>query len=163
MNNRFKPEPWTIDGFASPPAVRTLEGGERFYRAYGGSSPRLGNCFFVPTAGGQLMIGLTPEVLEMELNASLWGNDYEGVVTYEPMGRNSRVSYQIGPVAHDRYAGVDGYQLFQQRAFVQPSGMFEQVKFILTGGIDLRVVLRQVALQPMTSSRYVRNAPKIWH
>lgn len=161
MKDEFELAPWTIDGFASPPRVRRIIGGERFYRAYGGSSPRLGNCFFVPTAGGQPMPGLTPELLEMELNASLWGNDYEGVLTYEPMGKPD-VSYQIGPVAHDGYAGAESFQLFQQRAFITPSGIFKQVKFILEGGVDLRVVLREVASLPLRSSRHVRNAPKTW-
>jgi hypothetical protein len=126
--------PWHDEGFAEPPEEKPSIGGEIIYRAYGGSSGKLGNCFFAPAIGSTPIAYWTAELLEMELNAALWGNDFEGVTKFEIL---KGAKYKIGPIAHDEYSGIDGDQIFFQRAFFTPSGIFKQIKFILSDNKDL--------------------------
>jgi hypothetical protein len=68
-----------------------------------------------------------PSYWEAELNASLWGNDFEMIAKFQI---HEKVKYQIGPIAHSDYRGVDGGQPFYQRSFVTPRGIFKQVSFL---------------------------------
>ena len=96
------------------------------YRAYGGGSRRLGNCFFAPCVLGTLIGHWTAELLERELNAALWGNDFERVAVFRI---RENVQYKIGQSAHDSYSGIDSGVAFYQRSFITPSGVFKQVSF----------------------------------
>lgn len=134
---------WNDDGFASPPAEITSNGGEVVYRAYGGASGVLGNCFFAPAIGVALICNWTAELLEIELNAALWGNDFEGITRFEI---KPDVNYRIGPIAHTDYAGWEGdpSKTFFQRSFITPSGIFKQVKFVLEDGVGLIDCVKQL-------------------
>jgi hypothetical protein len=118
---------WTDEGYALPPEIREARGSEVIYRAFGGTTKRLGNCFFVPCVLGVPVPYWTAELLEAELNASLWGNDFEMIAKFQI---HEKVQYQIGPIAHSNYRGVDGGQPFYQRSFVTPRGVFKQVSFL---------------------------------
>jgi hypothetical protein len=148
--------PWQDDGFAQPPEEKDALGGEVAYRAYGGSSAKWGNCFFVPAIGSTPILYWTAELLETELNAALWGNDFEGVTKFE-MIKGAR--YRIGPIAHDNYVGVDGGLRFYQRSFLTPSGIFKQIKFLLAGTANLRSCVKQLGSPiAIASGRYAREA-----
>ena len=66
---------WQAEGWASPPRRETARGPVTVYRAAGGGSNALGNCFFIPTRSltGAVQ-GLTAQALEADLNAALWGS-----------------------------------------------------------------------------------------
>jgi hypothetical protein len=147
--------PWHDEGFAAPPEEKPIEPGQVLYRAYGGSSGVWGNCFFVPAIGSTPIGYWTAELLEMELNAALWGNDFEGVTKFEMTGNGS---YLIGPIAHDDYSGIDGGQQFYQRSFFTPSGIFKQIKFVLAERQDLSTCVRVLQNIPLAAGRYAREA-----
>jgi hypothetical protein len=146
---------WQDDGFAVPPEETVADGGEIVYRAYGGTSPVLGNCFFAPILGSTPINYWTAELLERELNAALWGNDFAGVTIFV-VNRGAR--YQYGPIAHDRYSGTDEGQVFYQRAFFTPSGIFKQVKFLLNAGQSLRDCVKETGSLQIAAGRYAREA-----
>jgi hypothetical protein len=137
-----KRTPWNDEGFASKPKEMTSSGGEIIYRAFGGTSGVLGNCFFTPAVSPKQICHWTAEFLEIELNAALWGNDFEGLTKFEI---KPNVKYHIGKIAHDNYAGWEGSidKTFTQRSFITPSGIFKQVKIILEQGIGLRECVKQ--------------------
>lgn len=156
MAHSARQEEWNFEeGFSHPPDVRNAYGGETIFRAHGGSSQESGNCFFTPAVEGALIGSWTAELLERELNAALWGNDFEVLTRYciKP-----GVPYKIGAIAHDRYAGLDFGRTFEQRAFLTPSGIFRQVTFFWQKGdtIDKFTLKGQsLALAP---GRYAREA-----
>jgi hypothetical protein len=139
---------WRDNGFSAPPDVKTASGTEIIYRAVGGVSVKpWSNCFFTPVVAGTPVNYWTAEMLERELSAALWGNDFERVFVYQML---AGVHYEIGPIAHDDYAGIDGTATsnaergFYQRSWVTPSGVFRQVRFLdfSPGGMTRLVVPR---------------------
>ncbi|QBR01505.1 hypothetical protein [Paraburkholderia pallida] len=134
---------------------KSAHGGERLYRAYGGESVTLRNCFFVPAIDATPIGHWTAELLEMELNAALWGNDFEGVTKFE-MIKGAR--YLIGPIAHDNYSGYDTERIFYQRAFFTPNGIFKQVKFVLTQDQKLLDCVKKIGAFTLAEGRYAREA-----
>ena len=146
---------WHDDGFSKPPREEIAHGGEIVYRAYGGSSRVIGNCFFAPATGASPIQYWTAEILENELNASLWGNDFAGIAKFEMI---SGARYEIGPIAHDNYPGVDDGQVFYQRSFFTPSGIFKQVKFKIAGSRDLRDCVKHLGGFTIAAGRYAREA-----
>ena len=146
---------WHDEGFAAPPVERPAAGGEVIYRAYGGTSAVVGNCFFAPAVNATPIGHWSAELLEVELNAALWGNDFEGVTEFE-MIRGAL--YRIGPIAHDGYAGLDGGQVFHQRAFITPSGIFKQIRFVLPGTQRLTDCVKQKGSFTISAGRYAREA-----
>lgn len=101
--------PGADEGFAGAPEVKTAHGGEVVYRAHGGGSRKFGNCFFAPAVGSVPIGHWSAELLERELNAALWGNDFEHVTRFEIV---PGTRYKIGAIAHDAYRGVDAGQPF---------------------------------------------------
>ncbi|MGF6720850.1 hypothetical protein P3T43_000191 [Paraburkholderia sp. GAS41] len=146
---------WSDDGFSAPPVEKSANGGEIVYRAYGGESGVLGNCFFVPSVNLAPIGYWTAELLEIELNAALWGNDFKGITKFE-MVRGA--PYQIGPIAHDDYAGIDRGRVFYQRAFFTPGGIFKQVKFVLPERGNLIDCVKQVGSFTIAAGKYAREA-----
>ncbi len=150
--------PWHDAGFAEPPEQKRANGGERIYRVSGGPSLALGNCFFVPALGAVPINYWTSELLERELNAAVWGNEYDQLHVYT---MRPGAVYQIGPVAHHNYAGVDHGVPFTQRAYFSPGGIFKQVTFVLGDGLNLLESVRTeggpLALSP---GRFAREATK---
>jgi hypothetical protein len=125
---------WGDKGFLRPPAEKPAAGTEIIYRAVGGLTVEpWSNCFFIPVVAGSPVNYWTAELLERELNAALWGNDFERVFAYQ---MRPGVRYEIGPIAHDHYAGFERFakspaeQTFEQRSWVTPSGVFQQVKLL---------------------------------
>lgn len=143
------------NGFAEAPARKTALGGELVYRAHGGTSREMGNCFFTPVIRGTPINHWTADQLEMELNASLWGNDFEVLTRYLVV---RGAAYEIGPIAHDDYEGRDRGLLFHQRAFVTPSGVLQQVRFVLQPGQSLEACVRKVEASRVHPGRYHRTA-----
>lgn len=118
---------WRENGFSAPPVEKESNGTELVYRAVGGQSVKLwSNCFFAPVIDGSPLVYWTAELLERELNAALWGNDFERVFCFQ---MRPRVHYEIGPIAHDDYVGKAGRGQFYQRSWVTSSGVFQQVRF----------------------------------
>jgi hypothetical protein len=149
------PTPWNDEGFAEQPGERIANGGEVVYRAYGGTSGALGTCFFTPALSATPIVYWTAELLEVELNAALWGNDFEGIAKFE-MIRGAR--YRIGSIAQGGYVGIDEGRRFYQRDFLTPSGIFKQVKFVLTGKTGLLDCVKKLERVPISSGRYAREA-----
>jgi hypothetical protein len=152
--------PWHDDGFAEKPADKTATGGELLYRAYGGSSGVLGNCFFVPAIGDTPINHWTAELLERELNAALWGNDFEGITMFNMV---CGAQYRIGPIAHDFYVGIEksstGIDLFYARSFFTPGRIFKQIKFVLHNQHDLSTCVTQFGQSiRIGAGRYAREA-----
>jgi hypothetical protein len=57
-------------------------------------------------------------MLERELNAALWGNDFRWIAKFRI---RDDVKYKIGPIAHDRYRGIDETPSGRGLGFVQYS------------------------------------------
>jgi hypothetical protein len=153
-----KPTFWQDQGFAEQPEELTASGGEVVYRAYGGASRVLGNCFFTPAIGASPIGYWTAELLEVELNAALWSNDFEGITKFQMI---KGTKYRIGPIAHDDYVGLDNGRRFYQRAFFTPSGIFKQVTFILGENRDLSACVMQLGSSfSISAGRYAREASK---
>ena len=76
---------WHDAGYARQPDERTATAQESvcLYRAYNEFGPRLSNCFFTPSLRGADIGHLTAEILETELNAALWGNNFERVAVFK--------------------------------------------------------------------------------
>lgn len=146
---------WGDDGFAEPPEERTSVGGEIVYRAYGGSSRRIGNCFFAPAIKSTPIVYWTADRLELELNAALWGNDFHRIIKLQVL---TGARFLIGPIAQDSYSGVDGSQSFFQRAYFLPSGILKQVKFVIGGARKLCDCVRVLDDFPVSAGRYAREA-----
>src|SRR3989442_1239376 len=115
--------PWNEEGYASPPETRKAMGHEIIFRAYNSGGQRLSNCFFMPSISGISIGYWTAELLETELNAALWGNNFERIAKFQIC---KDVEYKVGSIAHDKYSGIDNGQNFQQRSFITPSGIFKQ-------------------------------------
>lgn len=147
---------WGDDGFACPPEEKRAVGGEIVYRAYGGSSNALGVFFFVPVIKGALVNYWTAEILEIELNASLWGNDFEKVAKFELL---PKIQYQIGPIAHDNYVGNEN-GIFYQRSFVTPSGIFQQVKIDKDLAWPWENYIRLIDIYMINEGNYCRHMAK---
>ena len=160
MKKEFELTSWTLEGFSAAPEEKPVRGGETIYRAFGGCSKPLGNCFFVPAVGSTPLNHWTAELLETELNASLWGNDFDGVTKYA-MQKVDGAKYKVGPIAHDGYAGVDAGQLFYQRSWITPSGIFKQVVFILNAGLSLSTLVRAESTFAIAPGRYHRRSPRL--
>jgi hypothetical protein len=152
---------WRDNGFSAPPVVKTSSGTEIIYRAVGGMSMKpWSNCFFTPVAAGSPVNYWTAEMLERELNASLWGNDFERVFVFHIL---PGVRYEIGPIAHDDYAGVDGAANadarlgFYQRSWVTPSGVFRQVRFLDFSTCDRSQLVASRDCFTIGAGRYARE------
>lgn len=126
---------WHDAGYARQPDERIATAQESIclYRAYNEFGPRLNNCFFTPSLRGADIGHLTAEILETELNAALWDNNFERVAVFKIV---DGIKYKIGPIAHDHYAGTDNSSTdsrkrFYQRSWLKPSGRFHQVNIII--------------------------------
>jgi hypothetical protein len=157
---------WHDEGFASKPEEKEADGGEVLYRAYGGTSGHWGNCFFVPAIDSVPINYWTAELLEQELNAALWGNEFDGVIKFQILNKRPAVRYKIGPVAHDLYAGVEidrsttpaTISPFVQRSFLTPSGIFKQVTIIKPPEDPLDAYVRMIGPPtPIGSGRFSRE------
>ena len=160
-NNSYPPPAAMDEGFSGQPTELVATGSEVIYRAFGGTSQRLSNCFFVPQVGGQTISYWTAELFERELNASLWGNDFEVVRKYLIV---KGVPYKIGDIAHDSYVGHDSFDYretkspFVQKSWVTPSGIFKQVVLVLGGahGDLAQCVCEQKPEIRIRAGRYAR-------
>jgi hypothetical protein len=96
--------------------------------------------------------------LERELNAALWGNDFEKLGEFRIV---AGVRYKIGPIAHDRYSGVDNGAEFQQRSWVTPSGIFHQVRIVIPPGEALNNCITPVGDPiPLAPGKYAQEASR---
>lgn len=130
MKAYYEGTSWQDAGYASPPDERVATAHESIciYRAYNTFGPRLRNCFFTPSLRGAAIEHLTAEILETELNAALWGNNFERVAVFQIL---EGIKYKIGPIAHDHYSGIDNGKRFNQRSWLKPSGRFHQVNIVI--------------------------------
>ena len=117
---------WKDEGYQSPPEVKTAVGHEVIYRAYGGRSKRLGNRFFTPCIKDTPIGYWTAELLRKELNAALWGDDFETIAKFQ-ICRN--VEYKLGSMAQDNRSGVRDGVYFEYHHFHNSPGIFKQVTF----------------------------------
>lgn len=152
---------WRDNGFAGPPVEKVALGTEIIYRAVGGLTVKpWSNCFFAPVVAGSPLHYWTADVLERELNAALWGNEFERVYTFQML---TRVRYEIGPVAHDDYAGFDGAAIFRapegfyQRSWVTPSGMFQQIRLLDFGSHVMTQLVTSRGSFMIGAGRYARE------
>lgn len=118
------------DGFDGDPEQRVVEAGKPLYvyRAHG-SSKLIGRFFFTPHIAGTPRMNWTADMLEMELNAALWDNDFRYLAKFRV---KDGTRYAIGPIAQDYYIGRDQTpwgrgRLFLQRAYFVNKNLFHQV------------------------------------
>ncbi len=141
------------DGFDRDPDERQVADNELMivYRAHGRTSQMLGRFFFTPQVGGVPRMHWTADVLERELNAALWDNDFRFLAKFRVL---PGVRYRIGPIAHDKYQGVerDG-RPFDQYAYFRSAGHFLQVQIDMTG--DWRLYLQLLENVPINPGRFV--------
>jgi len=148
---------WHDEGFAEEPVEKSATGGEVVYRAYGGTSRVLGNCFFVPAIGASLIGYWTADLLERELNAAHWGNTFEGLSKFEML---PGAVFRIGAIAHDNYVGIDDGRRFIQRAYFSSRGIFKQVTFVLSKNRTLVDSVRKTSSFPISAGRYAPEASR---
>ncbi|MEF3074221.1 hypothetical protein V2P20_04215 [Methylobacter sp. Wu1] len=120
------------DGFDENPTQKQVESGTILivYRAHGNLSKMIGRFFFTPQIAGTPRINWTADMLERELNAALWDNDFRYLAKFRVL---EGVKYKIGPIAHDKYQGVDftpsgGRLSFDQYSYFRNANMFLQVQ-----------------------------------
>jgi hypothetical protein len=152
---------WQDHGFSAPPDIEVSSGTEIIYRAVGGASVEpWSNCFFTPVVAGSPVNYWTAEMLERELNAALWGNDFERMFVYQMV---AGTRYEIGPIAHDHYAGFDRDATskvekgFYQRSWVTPSGIFHQVRFLDVSRTKMTRLITSRGSFAISAGRYARE------
>lgn len=128
------------DGFSTVPREKTVDKDEILivYRAHGDTSKMIGRFFFTPQIAGTPRSNWTAEMLERELNASLWGNDYKYLAKFRV--RNG-VKYKIGEIAQDNYQGLELHKEagvtvelpFVQHSYFRNAFFFYQVQLDLDG------------------------------
>lgn len=133
-------EPMTLDGFKSYSDTK-VEDLLIVYRAYGGTSKRIGAFFFTPQIAGSPRLNWTTELLENELNVVLWGNELRRLAKFQLY---AQTPYRIGPIAHDKYQGErekneEGEDIlcFDQYKYFKNSNLFYQVMVLSEGPIEL--------------------------
>lgn len=139
--------------------------GDIFYRAYGGHSKMWGRSFFVPAVAHngnhQLINYWTAELLEKELNAALWGNDFKFLLIVKANNSTPPLKYKIGTVVQGNYRGFDNkkdVEPFVQQDFITPSGIFKEVQFDSFGVEDLKLCLDIVVeARPIRAGNYVQK------
>jgi hypothetical protein len=152
------------DGFAAPPREEMVGEGDILivYRAHGETSKMIGRFFFTPQIGGTPRLNWTAEMLERELNASLWGNDYQHLAKFQV--RNG-VKYKIGKIAHDNYTGIELHRNengkvvevpFDQYAYFRNANLFYQVQIDMDG--DWRTYLELLEDVPLNPGNLVSRA-----
>lgn len=119
------------DGFDQDPASKQVGTGSVLivYRAHGNSSNMIGRFFFTPQIEGIPRLNWTADMLEKELNAALWDNDFRYLAMFRVL---ESVAYKIGPIAHDKYQAVDRTDFgrgkpFDQYSYFRNANMFFQV------------------------------------
>jgi hypothetical protein len=164
MVSPYRPKERTSDairaGFDADPEEREVAEGEVLYvyRAHGETSKMIGRFFFTPRVGDQPRTNWTADLLERELNAALWGNDFRYLAKFRV---RSGVRYRIGPIAHDRYQGVEYHQEgqtvkevpFDQYSYFRNSSLFYQVQIEMEA--DWRTYVELIENTPIKQGRHV--------
>ena len=160
MSTREKPEVRTSDaikdGFDCDPAEKQVADGQVLivYRAHGDTSQLIGRFYFTPLIAGIPRMNWTADLLERELNAALWDNDFKFLAKFRVL---SGVRYKIGPIAQDNYRGVerkDGVETpFEQFSYFKNAGLFHQVQIDMMG--DWRRYLDLLEDVPLNPGRFV--------
>jgi hypothetical protein len=148
------------DGFDSDPQEREVGASDLLlvYRAHGGASRMIGRFFFTPQVAGLPRVNWTAEFLEKELNAALWGNEFRFLAKFRVF---QGVRYKIGPIAHDKYQGVeratDGTEVidvpFDQYSYFRNANLFYQVQIDMVG--DWRRYLELLEDTPIKPGNFV--------
>jgi len=164
MIDRYVPKertsPAIRDGFDTEPAESVVKDGDVLivYRAHGDSSKMIGRFFFTPVIAGVPRINWTAELLERELNAALWGNDFKHLAKFQV---HVGVKYRIGPIAQDSYQGVERRRTasgmveepFDQYSYFKTAGLFHQVQIDMQG--DWRTYLDLLEDAPVNPGNFV--------
>jgi hypothetical protein len=147
------------DGFDEDPAPGKVESGKPLYvyRAHG-SSKFIGRFFFTPQIAGTPRMNWTADMLERELNAALWENDYRYLAKFRV---REKVKYEIGPIAQDGYQGIDKTpwgkdQTFQQDCYFRNQNLFYQVKIEGITESNWREYLELVSDEPIKAGHFHR-------
>ena len=146
------------EGFDSDPEPKNSGPGFFVYRAHGDTSRTIGRFFFTPQIEGTPMVNWTADMLERELNASLWDNDFCHLAKFRV---REKVKYKIGAIAHDRYRGTDktpwgGGLAFDQYAYFRNAGLFLQVQIDGITPTNWRQYLDLVEDTPLRAGRLHR-------
>ncbi|MCM8738891.1 hypothetical protein M5E06_32920 [Azospirillum sp. A1-3] len=154
---------WEKRGFGQrPEIVRQATGLEIVYRVYGGGHRLYGSCYFASTIAGIQITDLTADRLEMELNAALWGNNFQYIAKFRIM---AGTKYEIGPIA----------QSYRGEEELEKDGRKVLVPFFETGWVPFTGTLRQVVIhtgmkqsvadclqlledRPLAAGRFAREA-----
>lgn len=169
MEKEFPKERYSIaikDGFDEDPSPDEVKEGKPLYvyRVHG-SSALIGRFFFTPQIEGTPRMNWTADLLEKELNAALWDNDFRYLAKFRVL---KGVKYEIGPIAHDKYRGIDGTDWAKKnpsnqmkKAFVQYSyfrneNLFYQVKTEGLNENNWREYLNLVEDTPIDPGRFHR-------
>lgn len=155
------PDPWHISGMVDIKEMQ-VKVGDIFYRAYSESSRIWGRSFFVPAIPHidryQILNYWTADLLERELSAAFWGNDYRYLLTIKANNVIPHLRYNIGSVAQGRFNGVENGRPFSQIDFITPSGVFKEVQFIASGNDDIKQYFNIVEeAGVIKAGRYVRT------
>ena len=154
------------NGFDSDPAAKEVGTDEVLfvYRAHNGTgsgSKLIGRFFFTPKTCDTPSVNWTAEMLERELNASLWGNELRFLAKFQVM---QGVKYKIGPIAHDKYQGVERVSSpsgelgkpFDQYSYFRNQNLFYQVEIAMTS--DWRNYLKLLSDEPIKAGRFHRKS-----
>ncbi len=144
---------WQAEGWASPPRRETARGPVTVYRAAGGGSNALGNCFFIPTRSltGAVQ-GLTAQALEADLNAALWGNLFREIFVYSIL---PGTVYYIGPAAQSGPIGRPDQngQVSNWSTSIRSPGLLEQVSLESKSPTVARRLARTEELSGMVTQK----------
>lgn len=146
------------DGFAAVPREEVVDKILIVYRAHGDTSQMIGRFFFTPQIAGTPRSNWTAEMLERELNASLWGNDYKYLAKFRV---RKGVVYKIGEIAQDNYRGIELRQErgktvevpFVQYSYFRNANLFYQVQLDMNG--DWRTYLELLEDTPLNPGNLV--------
>ncbi|KGM41391.1 hypothetical protein JY96_18570 [Aquabacterium sp. NJ1] len=151
------------DGFDRTPETRRVGDGQVLvvYRAHGSTSQMIGRFYFTPQICGIPRMNWTADLLERELNAALWGNDFKYLAKFRVL---PGVNYKIGPIAQDSFQGVELRQVgtrtievpFDQYAYFKNMGLFHQVQIDMTG--DWRQYLDLLETVPINPGRFLARS-----
>jgi hypothetical protein len=149
-------------GFRTDPIEKTVPAGEVLivYRIHGETSKLIGQFYFTPQIQGIPRMNWTADMLEVQLNAALWDNDFQYIAKFQV---KAGTTYRIGEIAQDAYEGLitsaDGKEEnpFQQYSFFKHDSLFSQVQIPMDPARDWRhylTLLEDIRLRP---GRFVRG------
>lgn len=150
---------YSPDGFDGVPEEGEVTPGHPLfvYRVHG-SSRRIGRFFFAPQVNGTPVMNWTADMLEMELNAALWDNDFRHLAKFRVL---DRVRYKYGLIAQDSYWGYDGTPSgnglpFVQFAFFRNRNLFYQILINDISDSNWRNYLEDLGDVPINPGRFFR-------